>query len=632
MKSSSPMKSLMDYAGSYRYLTGAAFALSAISSLTALVPFFYIWRIISQVLETAPHFENAAGVAHDGWMALAFSILSMLIYVAALWCSHLCAFRVQRNIRCQVMEHILKLPAGFMNDWGSGKVRKIVNDCSASTETYLAHIWPDKAGMIFTPLGLIVLLLFFDWRLGLLCLVPVGIAFIFMAGMMGDDMKAAMKEYQNSLETMSSEAVEYIRGVPVVKTFGQTIFSFERFRKAIDEYSKWTIAYTKSMRPPMLRFTTAINAIFAIIIAFGIAAGASARTPQLILNLIFYTIITPVITTTLNKVMYAGENEMLVTDCLSRIQQIMDIKPLPEPEKAETPSDYSITFDHVSFSYAGADKKALNDISFTIESGEHVALVGPSGGGKSTIASLIPRFWDVESGRILIGGVDVRNIPKETLSDMVSFVFQDSSLLKMSVFDNVRLSHPDATREEVLQALHEAQCDDIIEKLPNGIDTVVGAAGVYVSGGEKQRLNIARVMLKNAPILILDEATAFADPDNETKVQAAFANMSRGKTVLMIAHRLSTVTDTSRIFVIKDGQMEESGNHKDLTASNGLYHRMWKDYCTNVGTFGPESAVRLHSDRGNLPYSNAKPRQIPFLDMQRMDSNDIPNGCLVESR
>ena len=510
------------------------------------MPFFYIWRIISQVLETAPHFENAAGVAHDGWMALAFSILSMLIYVAALWCSHLCAFRVQRNIRCQVMEHILKLPAGFMNDWGSGKVRKIVNDCSASTETYLAHIWPDKAGMIFTPLGLIVLLLFFDWRLGLLCLVPVGIAFIFMAGMMGDDMKAAMKEYQNSLETMSSEAVEYIRGVPVVKTFGQTIFSFERFRKAIDEYSKWTIAYTKSMRPPMLRFTTAINAIFAIIIAFGIAAGASARTPQLILNLIFYTIITPVITTTLNKVMYAGENEMLVTDCLSRIQQIMDIKPLPEPEKAETPSDYSITFDHVSFSYAGADKKALNDISFTIESGEHVALVGPSGGGKSTIASLIPRFWDVESGRILIGGVDVRNIPKETLSDMVSFVFQDSSLLKMSVLDNVRLSHPDATREEVLQALHEAQCDDIIEKLPNGIDTVVGAAGVYVSGGEKQRLNIARVMLKNAPILILDEATAFADPDNETKVQAAFANMSRGKTVLMIAHRLSTVTDTSR--------------------------------------------------------------------------------------
>ncbi len=578
MKSSSPMKSLMDYAGSYRYLTGAAYVLSAISSLTALVPFFYIWRIISQVLEVAPHFEKATGIAHDGWMALAFSILSMLIYIAALWCSHLCAFRVQRNIRCQVMEHILKLPVGFMNDWGSGKVRKIVNDCSAATETYLAHIWPDKAGMMFTPFGLIVLMLFFDWRLGLLCLVPVGIAFIFMAGMMGDDMKTSMKEYQNSLETMSSEAVEYIRGVPVVKTFGQTIFSFERFRKAIDEYSKWTIAYTKSMRPPMLRFTTAINAIFAIIIAFGIAAGSSSHTHQLILNLIFYTIITPVITTTLNKVMYAGENEMLVTDCLARIKQIMDIKPLPEPEKTETPADYSITFDHVSFSYSGADKKALNDISFSIRSGEHVALVGPSGSGKSTIASLIPRFWDVESGHILIGGVDVRNIPQETLSDMVSFVFQDSSLLKMSVFDNIRLSRPGATKEEVLQALHEAQCDDIIAKLPNGIDTVVGAAGVYVSGGEKQRLNIARVMLKNAPILILDEATAFADPDNETKVQAAFANMSRGKTVLMIAHRLSTVTDTSRIFVIKDGQVEESGNHKDLIASNGLYHQMWQTY------------------------------------------------------
>ena len=568
------MKSLMDYAGSYRYLTGAAFALSAISSLTALVPFFYIWRIISQVLETAPHFENAAGVAHDGWMALAFSILSMLIYVAALWCSHLCAFRVQRNIRCQVMEHILKLPAGFMNDWGSGKVRKIVNDCSASTETYLAHIWPDKAGMIFTPLGLIVLLLFFDWRLGLLCLVPVGIAFIFMAGMMGDDMKAAMKEYQNSLETMSSEAVEYIRGVPVVKTFGQTIFSFERFRKAIDEYSKWTIAYTKSMRPPMLRFTTAINAIFAIIIAFGIAAGASARTPQLILNLIFYTIITPVITTTLNKVMYAGENEMLVTDCLSRIQQIMDIKPLPEPEKAETPSDYSITFDHVSFSYHNDSKKILDDVSFTAKQGQVTALIGPSGGGKTTVSRLAARFWDVNSGKITLGGMDISKVDPETLLSLYSIVFQDVTLFNNTIMENIRIGRKGATDAEVMEAAMMAHCDEFVNKLPNGYDTTIGENGCELSGGERQRISIARAFLKNAPILLLDEATAFLDVENETLIQASLSQLMKNKTVLLIAHRMRTVAGADQIIVLKNGHVAENGSPETLMEENGIFAHM----------------------------------------------------------
>lgn len=574
MKSSSPMKSLMAYAGSYRYLTGAAFVLSAISSLTALVPFFFIWRIISQVLETAPHFENATGIAHDGWVALAFSILSMLIYVAALWCSHLCAFRVQRNIRCQVMEHILKLPAGFMNDWGSGKVRKIVNDCSASTETYLAHIWPDKAGMIFTPLGLIVLLLFFDWRLGLLCLVPVGIAFIFMAGMMGDDMKAAMKEYQNSLETMSSEAVEYIRGVPVVKTFGQTIFSFERFRKAIDEYSKWTIAYTKSMRPPMLRFTTAINAIFAIIIAFGIAAGTSSRTPQLILNLIFYTIITPVITTILNKVMYAGENEMLVTDCLDRIKQIMDIKPLPEPEKAETPTDYSITFDHVSFSYHNDSKKILDDVSFTAKQGQVTALIGPSGGGKTTVSRLAARFWDVNSGKITLGGMDISKTDPETLLSLYSIVFQDVTLFNNTIMENIRIGRKGATDAEVIEAAMMAHCDEFVNKLPNGYDTTIGENGCELSGGERQRISIARAFLKNAPILLLDEATASLDVENETLIQASLSQLMKNKTVLLIAHRMRTVAGADQIIVLKDGHVAESGSPEKLMEENGIFAHM----------------------------------------------------------
>lgn len=476
------------------------------------------------------------------------------------------------------MEHIVTLPVGFLNDWGSGKVRKIVTDCSAATETYLAHIWPDKAGMVFTPLGLIVLLLVFDWRLGLLCLVPVGIAFVFMAGMMGSGMQEAMKQYQNALETMSSEAVEYVGAFRVVKTFGQSVFSFRKFKKAIDNYSEWTIAYTRSMRNPMLGFTTAINAAFTMIIAFGVFMSRKGTTPELLLNLIFYIIITPVITMTLNKVMYAGENEMLVTDSLNRIDQILQLKPLPVPEQTKESQDNSITLEHIAFSYAGKEKRAVDDVSLEIKPGQHVALVGPSGGGKSTIASLVARFWDVQEGTVRIGGVDVREIEPKKLMDTVSFVFQNSRLFKMSILENVRLARPDATREEVLQALHDAQCDDILEKLPKGVDTVVGAKGIYVSGGEQQRLNIARVMLKNAPILILDEATAFADPDNEVRVQAAFEKMSRNKTVIMIAHRLSTVATADQIYVVKDGRIAEHGTHAELTSQDSLYGRMWKEY------------------------------------------------------
>ncbi len=577
MKTSSSMKKLMEYAGSYRYLTYASYVLSAISALVALVPFWFIWNMIRRVL-TAPDIRQAEGLGHNGWMAVIFALLSMVIYIAALWCSHLSAFRVQRNIRTRVMEHIVTLPVGFLNDWGSGKVRKIVTDCSAATETYLAHIWPDKAGMVFTPLGLIVLLLVFDWRLGLLCLVPVGIAFVFMAGMMGSGMQEAMKQYQNALETMSSEAVEYVRGIPVVKTFGQSVFSFRKFKKAIDNYSEWTIAYTRSMRNPMLGFTTAINAAFTMIIAFGVFMSRKGTTPELLLNLIFYIIITPVITMTLNKVMYAGENEMLVTDSLNRIDQILQLKPLPVPEQTKESQDNSITLEHIAFSYAGKEKRAVDDVSLEIKPGQHVALVGPSGGGKSTIASLVARFWDVQEGTVRIGGVDVREIEPKKLMDTVSFVFQNSRLFKMSILENVRLARPDATREEVLQALHDAQCDDILEKLPKGVDTVVGAKGIYVSGGEQQRLNIARVMLKNAPILILDEATAFADPDNEVRVQAAFEKMSRNKTVIMIAHRLSTVATADQIYVVKDGRIAEHGTHAELTSQDSLYGRMWKEY------------------------------------------------------
>ncbi|WP_455615938.1 ABC transporter ATP-binding protein [Eisenbergiella sp.] len=579
-KKNSAMARLMAYAGAYRYLTCLSYILSAVSALVALTPFWYIWRILQEVLTAAPNYENAQNLSRYGWTAVGLAVLAMFIYIASLWCSHLSAFRVQRNMRTRVMEHIITLPVGFLSDWGTGKVRKIVNDCAANTETYLAHIWPDKAGMVFTPIGLIALLLVFDWRLGLLCLIPVAIGFAVMSTMMGKKMQESMSQYQSSLGTMTSEAVEYVRGIPVVKTFGQTVFSFKRFKKTIDDYSLWTITYTKQMMRPMLIFTTAINAVFAVIIAAGVVLASGGITSELLLNLLFYIIITPIITTTMNKVMYAGENSMLVEDSLNRVNSILALRPLPEPPKPSEPKDNSITLKGISFTYAGGSKKAADGVSLSVAPGEHIALVGPSGGGKTTLASLIARFWDVQEGQILVGGVDVKEIGKKTLMDTVSFVFQDSKLFKMSVLDNIRMARPDATREQVLQALHEAQCDDILEKLPSGVDTIIGAKGVYVSGGEQQRLNIARVMLKNSPILILDEATAFADPDNESRVQAAFSKLSQGRTVIMIAHRLTTVTSADRIYVVKDGRVAEYGKHEELLTQGGLYEWMWKEYQT----------------------------------------------------
>ena len=578
-KKPSDLKHLFGYAGNFRFLTVASIILSAVSAVMALAPFVFIWKIIKEVLDAAPDFSKAQNISFYGWTAVVFAAGSLVIYICALMCSHAAAFRVQVNMRSQAMHHIAALPLGFMDSIGSGKMRKIVNDSSAATETYLAHQLPDMAGAYVTPLALIALLLVFDWKLGLLSLVPVVLAFLIMSSMTGKRMEKKMKEYQNSLETMSNEAVEYVRGIPVVKTFGQTVFSFKRFKQSIDEYSKWTIAYTKDMRTPMVLYTTLINAIFAVLIAASLFVFARCNiTNKFLLNLIYYIIITPVITVTLTKIMYSSENKMIVSDALERIDSVMDMKPLPEPYAPEHPKDNSIELENVVFSYLDAKNNALDGVSLSIAPGEHVAFVGPSGGGKTTLASLVTRFWDPAEGKVKIGGVDVRDIKKEELMNTVSFVFQDSKLLKMSVFENVRMARPDATREEVMSALSAAQCDDIIKKLPNGIDTVIGTDGVYLSGGECQRISIARVMLKNSPVLILDEATAFADPDNEVKVQAAFSELSKNKTVIMIAHRLSTVTDADRIYVLKNGRIAESGSHSELAAGNGLYADMWKQY------------------------------------------------------
>ncbi len=574
---------LMHYAGGHKGFTYASLVLAAVSAWIALIPFYDIWRIIKEVLDVRPNYSEAVNIGRYGWEAVGSALLAMVFYIAALMCSHKAAFRVQANMRISMMKHIMKLPLGYVETEGTGKIRKIVTDSSAATETFLAHNLPDKAVSFATPVGLLIMMMVFDWRLGLISLIPAAIAFALMFTlMMGPKMAEDMKQYQNALETMSAEAVEYVRGIPVVKTFGQTVFTFKRFKAAIDEYEKWTLGYTKNMLAPMVGFTTAANGIFAALIIAAFAFTGQGVTNEFILNLFFYVIITSVLTVTLMKVAYAGESQMIVDDALNRVYEILKSDILPDSDKECAPADASIKLENVVFAYDKSETNAIDGIDLTVKAGAHIALVGPSGGGKTTLASLIARFWDVRSGAIKIGGTDVRDIPSDKLMQYVSYVFQDSKLLKMSILDNVRMGRPDATDKEVMQALKDAQCMDIIEKFPDGVNTMIGSKGIYVSGGECQRLSIARAFLKNAPVLILDEATAFADPDNERLVQQAFEKLSKDKTVIMIAHRLSTVTNADCIYVLSDGKIAESGRHSELISANGIYSRMWNEYNRSV--------------------------------------------------
>ena len=581
MKKQSDLSRLIGYAGNYRYFTYASWVLSAVSALVALVPFVYIWKILRDVLNAAPDYAQAVNIPHYGWMAVLFAVLAYLIYIAALMCSHLSAFRVATNLRLEVSEHLATLPLGFTETFGSGKLRKIIHESTGAAETFLAHQLPDKYNAMATPIGLLVLLLVFDWRLGLLSLVPVALGFVIMSAMTGRRMADKMRQYGNALESMSNEAVEYVRGIPVVKTFGQSVFSFKKFKATIDEYEKWVIAYTKELRMPMMLYTAAINGVFAFLIVGGLLFTRNGVTSEFLLNLLFYIIITPVISLTLTRIMYMSENELVVADALARVDSVLDAEPVPENDHPRHPKDASVSLKDVHFSYDGKTD-VIKGVSLKIQPGQMVAFVGPSGGGKSTLANLVCRFFDVQSGSVRVGGADVRDIPKEELMDTISFVFQNSRLLKGSILDNVRLGRAQATEAEVLAALKAAQCMDIVEKFPEGIHTVIGTKGVYLSGGEQQRIAIARAMLKNAPILLLDEATAFADPDNEAKVQAAFAQLAKGKTVLMIAHRLSTVANADCIYVVQDGQIVESGTKDELCAQNGLFARMWQDYQASV--------------------------------------------------
>ena len=563
----------MGYAGNYRAFTYASWVLSAVSALVALVPFVYIWKILRDVLNAASDYAQAVHIPHYGWMAVLFAVLSYFIYIAALMCSHLSAFRVATNLRLAVSEHLAVLPLGFAETFGSGKLRKIIHESTGAAETYLAHQLPDQYNAIATPVGLLVLLLAFDWRLGLLSLAPVVLAFLIMATMTGKQMAEKMRQYGNALESMSNEAVEYVRGIPVVKIFGQSVFSFKKFKATIDEYEKWVISYTKDLRLPMMFYTAAVNGVFAFLIAGGLLFTAHGVTPEFLLNLLFYIIITPVISLTLTRMMYMSENKMVVADALTRIDSVLEAAPMQVQAISQHPQDASVTLQDVHFSYDG-NTEVIKGVSLDIQPGQTMAFVGPSGGGKTTVSRLAARFWDYQKGSITVGGMEVSRIDPEKLMSLYSIVFQDVTLFDNTILENIRLGRKGATDEEVLAAAKLANCEEFAEKLPDKWNTNIGENGCALSGGERQRISIARAFLKDAPIILLDEATASLDVENETAIQEALSRLIMDKTVLIIAHRMRTVSSADKIVVLKDGAVAEQGAPAQLLHKGGIFAHM----------------------------------------------------------
>ena len=582
-KKKSPLLRLMEYTGNYRGLLYSGLFLSAISMVLGMAPYICIWLVIRDLVSVAPNWTQATEIAQYGWMAFAFAVGGILIYFFALMCTHLAAFRTASNIRKRGMAHLMKTPLGFFDNNASGLLRNRLDGAASETETLLAHNLADIVGTVAMFIAMLVLMFVFDWRMGAACLLAAVISVLSMFTMMGGKNAKLMQEYQAAQDTMSKAGTEYVRGIPVVKVFQQTVYSFKAFKQAIEDYSEKAEKYTDGVcrMPQSVNLTFTEGAfVFLIPVALFLAPSAlnSGNFAGFVTNFAFYAVFSAIISTALAKIMFAASGSMLAQTALKRIDTVMNAPVLEITENPKTPNGNKVEFNDVSFTYEGADLPALSHVSFVAKSGQTVALVGPSGGGKTTAASLIPRFWDVSEGAVKVGGIDVREVDPHVLMDHIAFVFQNNRLFKTSIIENVRAARPGASREEVQKALEAAQCMDIIDKLPNGMDTVIGSEGTYLSGGEQQRIALARAILKDAPIVVLDEATAFADPENEVLIQKAFATLTSGKTVIMIAHRLSTVTRADKIIVLDGGQVAEEGTHEELIEKSGLYARMWNEY------------------------------------------------------
>lgn len=589
---------LLGYAGNYKVLTFIGLTLSAISMLCSIVPYVCIWLVAKDLITAVSDFSKVQNVETYGWIAFGFAVLGIVLYFIGLICTHLAAFRTAENIRKIGMNHIMKAPLGYFDNNASGLIRGRLDSAANDTETLLAHNLADIVGTIVLFVGMVILMFIFDWRMGAACLLSAVISIIAMFSMMGGKNAQLMAEYQAAQDRMTKAGTEYVRGIPVVKIFQQTVYSFKTFKKAIEEYSDKAEYYqAKVCRVPQsinLTFTEGAF-IFLVPIAIFLIPGAlhNGNFSDFITNFVFYAVFSAIISTSLAKIMFASSGIMLASTALSRIDLVMKAPTLEKCVNPKEPEDNSVVFKDVSFTYEGSSIPALSHISFKVEPGQTVALVGPSGGGKTTAASLIPRFWDVDEGVVAVGNVNVKEIDQHVLMEQVAFVFQNTKLFKTSILENVKIANPNASDDDVMQALKAARCEDIIEKLPNGVNTIIGNEGTYLSGGEQQRIALARAILKNAPIVVLDEATAFADPENEVLIQKALSVLCKDRTVIMIAHRLSTVVNADRIIVLEEGHIIEEGTHKELLDKNGLYHKMWTDYNQAVKwkiTSGKEAA------------------------------------------